>query len=218
MDLVTGEVSKLASNESKTTFGATIVPSQSRRADDEISLPAPIRDSPALTPSVSHEDLNPEYSERRIPPHSPFYQHPCDSTERTHSRSTSKVNVGLNEKDLEAGIRTPLTPADPNHPFNPKVSVECNQECKMWPSKQTLVQSRKEDARRKREGKMCGGCAPVVEFWDRFTKRQKLYIKIAIWFLVIGAVVAIAVGITAAVNGSVYVSEDKNEQIPNPRR
>ena len=120
----------------------------------------------------------------------------------------------MNEKDLEAGVRTPLA-ADSNHPFAGKVSVDCNQECKMWPSKQTLMQSKQEEKKRKREGKFY---RPVVEFWERFSKRQKLLIKIAIALFVVGCAVAIAVGITVAVNGTVYVSEGHNKQIPPPDR
>ena len=122
----------------------------------------------------------------------------------------------VNEKDLEAGVRAPLSPAMDNEPFASKVSVDCNQECKMWPSKQTLMQSKKEEKKKKRDTKLCGGCGPVVEFWDRFSKKQKLLLKILLALLVVGCAVAIAVGISAAVNGTVYVSEGHTKQIPDP--
>lgn len=86
----------------------------------------------------------------------------------------------------------------------------------MWPSKQTLIQSRKAEKKKRRDGKMCGGCGPVRDFWARFTKQQKLLIKIAFALFMIGVVVAIAVGITVAVNGTVYVSDGHTESIPEP--
>ena len=203
----------MALNNTSTTFGAVIVPKAQNNANDEITPPRPVFESPALTPAVSREDLTPEFSERRIPPHSPFYQHPSDSFERGHSRQNS--NVVVNEKDLESGLRTPLAPYT-EHPFTGKVSVDCNKECRMWPSKQTLIQSRKEEKKRKRDQKMCGGCGPVLDFWARFNKRQKLFMKIALVVFLLGIIAAIAVGITIAVNGTVYVSQGQTESIPNP--
>ena len=208
----------MASDNASTTFGATILPTADKKEKtaDEISLPPPIHSSPALTPAASREDLTPEFSERRrVPPHSPFYQHNPDSFERTHSRQNSKVNVAVNEKDLESGVQTPLT-AGGEHPFAGKVSVDCNKECRMWPSKQTLMQTRKAEKKKRRDQQWCGGCGPLHDFWARFTKRQKLFLKIALALFLLGVVVAIAVGITVAVNGTVYVSQGHQEQIPQP--
>lgn len=181
-------------------------------------LPPPILDSPALTPAASREDLEADYqNQRRVPPHSPFYQHRPDSIDRGHSRSNSKVNVALNEKDLEAGTTVPLAIHAPDaEPFTSKVSVDCNKECKMWPSKQTLMERRKAERRKKRDGKMCRGCAPVVDFWETKTKRERLVMKIVLALLCIGVVVGIAVGITIAVHGSVYVSDNRTAKIPDP--
>lgn len=204
----------MASNNASTTFGATIVPTPAKKSTDEITLPAPVLDSPVLTPAVSREDLTPTSSEPRIPIHSPFYTHPPASFERAHSRQNSKDIGAVNEKDLEAGVRTPLAP-DSDHPFASKVSVDCNKECRMWPSKQTLIQSRKAEKKKRRNGKLCS-CGPARDLWSKFTKRQKLYIKIGLILLVLGIVAAIAVGVSIAVNGTVYVSNGQNANIPNP--
>ena len=64
---------------SNTTFGATIVPTPAQTTTDEITLPPPVLDSPVLTPAVSREDLSTEFPARRVPIHSPFYQHPSAS-------------------------------------------------------------------------------------------------------------------------------------------
>jgi hypothetical protein len=202
---------------SSTTFGATIVPQQPKRSDDEARLPPPTLDSPALTPAVSREDLAEDTEQKRhVPPHSPFYQHISDSTDRAHSRTASRTNVAANEKDLEAGVSTPLAPLGGDAPFTSKVSLDCNKECKMWPSKQTLMESRKAEKKKKREGKMCGGCGPLVDWWGGKTKRQRLIIEVLIGLVILGIIIAIAVGITVAVNGTVYVSDDHKETIPQP--
>ena len=169
-----------------------------------------------MTPTASHEDLTTaSYPQQHIPPSSPFYQAPA-RLEPTHTRQSSKPSVATNEKDLEAGITTPLESGEDN-PFTSKISVDYNKECKMWPSKQTLIENRKAEKKRRRDGKRCGGCGPVVDFWGSFNARQKLTIKIVLALLLIGIAVAIGVGISIAVNGTVYVSDDRSQQIPDPQ-
>lgn len=201
---------------SSTNFGASIVPG------NQGTSKAPTLDSPALTPAVSSEDLQTDYNHKPIPPHSPFYQHPPASFEKVHSRQSSRTNVAAapTEKDVELGASAPLAPSESaeGHPFAGKVSVDCSKECRMWPSKQTLMQDQEARRKQKRDNKKFGGVTgPVVEFWNRFSKRQKLYIQIGLALLLIGVAVAIAVGITVAVNGTVYVDENSSKQIPDPQ-
>ncbi|KAI7681905.1 hypothetical protein KC322_g14100 [Hortaea werneckii] len=200
------------------TFGATIVPTSPdplRPSHDDILRPPQMLDSPVLTPSTSHEDMTPAYSEKPIPPHSPFYQHPPASFERIHSRQTSKNHLGVYEKDLESGVgggesnpnlATPLTiPADDENPFTSKISIDANKECRMWPSRQTLTQQRAAQKTKRRAARGWAGCAPLREWWTkRFTKRQRWWIRIAIAVVVVGVMVAIGVGISKAVHGSYY--------------
>ncbi len=87
----------------------------------------------------------------------------------------------------------------------------------MWPSKQTLVESRKAEKKKRRQNQTCGNLVgPVVDRWGRLTKKQRLWVKIALALFVLGVVVAIAVGITVAVNGTVYVNDNRSETIPEP--
>ncbi|KAI7080676.1 hypothetical protein KC327_g3 [Hortaea werneckii] len=183
--------STMANHPEAPTFGATIVPTSPdplRPSQDDILRPPQMLDSPVLTPSTSHEDMAPAYSEKPIiPPHSPFYQHPPASFERVHSRQTSKNHLGVYEKDLESGnggnsLATPLTmPADDENPFTSKISIDANKECRMWPSRQTLTQQRAAQKTKRRAARGWAGCAPLREWWTtRFTKRQRLWIRIAI--------------------------------------
>ncbi|KAK3670096.1 hypothetical protein LTR78_010036 [Recurvomyces mirabilis] len=205
-----------STNNPTTTFGASIIPTQSHTqyAADDALLPPQTLDSPVLTPAASNEDIASEYnaSGKPIPIHSPFYTHLPASFERvqtTHSRQTSKANISTSEKDLEAGLTPVTTHAasrnDENNPFTSRVSLEHNKECKMWPSKQTLMLQKTEARRAKHARKFCGGCAaPVRQWWGQFDKRQRLIMKILMAFFVVAAIVGICVGISVAVHGTYY--------------
>lgn len=192
-----------SSTNEKVTFGATVVPATAQKMP--AALQPPMLESPALTPVASRDGA---YTDVDMPkaatPQSPFYQHPPASFERVHSRPQSKQAAEPFEKDLEAGNITPLSGSFDENPFASKISLERNKECKMWPSRQTLMQAKQADKHKKRTRQGCTGCAPLRAKWEAYNKRQRLTIKICIALLLIGIIVAIAVGVTKAVNGSVY--------------
>ena len=198
-----------------TGFGASVVPMQQRTHEDG-QLQAPqLPDSPALTPAGSHEDMSREYMEKPVPPHSPFYQHPPASSERVSGRQNSKVGAEAYEKDLESGHLTPFNAAEDTNPFTSKISVDHNQECKMWPSRQTLMRQKTQEKTKQRQLKGFAVLAPLRERWAAFDKRQQLYIKIAIAFLLVGIAVALGVGISKAVHGTYYGKNGKQETVGN---
>lgn len=160
--------------------------------------------------------MDSEYRDKPVPPHSPFYQHPPASFERAPSRQASKTNLAVFEKDLESGNATPLSLEDAN-PFTKSITVDQNQECKMWPSKQTLMQTKMADKKKKRATGSCAGLGPVRDFWNTLDKRQKLFIKIAVALFLVGVAVAIGVGISKAVHGGVYSGEGSSKQIGESR-
>ena len=189
-------------------FGASIV-SPDRETRSSL-LPA--CDSPSVTPAVSQENLDASGATTRTP-------------QPSSTATTPPPVARLAEKDLEACTSTLHADADDageasapyQHPFTCKVSVDCNKEDRMWPSKQTLLQRRQADQKRKRAKKTCGGCTgPVVERWQALSKRQRLAIQLIMAVLLLGAVVGIAVGITVSVNGTVYVGSDESRRIPEP--
>lgn len=195
----------MASPYQQNTFGATVVVPDTRPSND--LRPPQMLDSPVLTPAVSHEDMSSDFTEKPVPPQSPFYQHPPASFERVHSRQNSKNYLGAYEKDLESGHATPLTMADDENPFTSKISVDANKECRMWPSRQTLTQQKAAEKKKRRAVRGWAGCAPFREWWTtRFNKRQRLYIKIAVGLFLVGVAVAIGVGISKAVHGTYYSS------------
>ncbi|GAB7359263.1 hypothetical protein MBLNU230_g5920t1 [Neophaeotheca triangularis] len=209
--------------DTKPAFGATVIPTDN--GTHQNTLP-PTSVSPALTPAASNDDLNDTYHTSPPPIHSPFYQHPPASFERvsySHSRqqsfkSPTAINT-TNEKDLEAqAATTPLTVCTTRggeeNPFASKYSLDYNKECKMWPSKNTLMASKLADKRRRAETRRCGGSRVKMEdAWRERSKKQKLIIKIAIAVVVCGIMVAIGVGITNAVHGGVWSGESRNTRI-----
>ncbi|KAK3621224.1 hypothetical protein LTR56_022934 [Elasticomyces elasticus] len=199
------------------TFGASIEPTHAGPYQNDALIPPGRLDSPALTPTVSNEDMTGYHdSPVNAPIHSPFYTHPPASFERVHSRQNSKNHIVTYEKDLEAAHNnstlTPLsaapTAADDN-PFTSKVSVEHSKECKMWPSKQTLMQEKAAERRKKLSSR---GCAPVRHWWAKFDRKHKLIMKLILAFLVVGAIVGICVGISVRVHGT-YVSRHGAKEI-----
>lgn len=134
--------------------------------------------------------------------------------EKVHSRAGSKTHINVFEKDLEAGQSTPLAVADQDNPFRSKVSVDCNKECKMWPSRQTLMQTHLAEKQRRRDGRCCGGFGQVQDYFhSRFDKRQRLWIKILIAVFIVGVAIALGVGISKAVGSGVWSSNGGTQPI-----
>jgi hypothetical protein len=80
----------------------------------------------------------------------------------------------------------------------------------MWPSKQTLLQTRAAQKQQRRANRTC---APLRDRWVALTKRQRLMIKIATALLVVGIAVAIGVGISLAVNGTYYRADGSTTRV-----
>lgn len=195
---------------SNTTFGATIVPNPRAADPERTHLPRTLIDSPALTPTISRDDMADYHGEKPIPPHSPFYTHPPSSNEIVRMTQSANRSQSHLEKDVESGVETPFSHADGFSPFSKSLAVQSQTECTMWPSKQTLKQQNKATKTVKRNKRMC---APVLNAWSNCTKRQRLLIKIAIALFVIGAAVGLGVGISVAVKGAYYTSDGQSQQV-----
>lgn len=193
------------SSNQQTTFGASIVP---QNEEKDAMLPPPGLQSPSLSPAISRDSDTFEEN-KPIPPHSPFYQHPPASHERVPSITTTPAKTAQphSEKDLESGNVTPysgLTTQDEENPFSNKIAVGANnQECTMWPTHQTLKQTRLQDKRTRRQGRALG-FSSIRHRWAACTKTQRMIIRIFVALLVCGAIVGVAVGITRSVNGGVW--------------
>ena len=197
-----------------TNFGASVVPVQQRTHEEgELQRPQ-LLESPALTPAPSNEDMSSNYTqEKHIPSHSPLYQHPSAPSDHVNGRQNSKFNFNTYEKDLESGHPTPMATDEETNPFTSHISVDHNQECKMWPSKQTLMRQKTQEKTKQRQLKGFAALAPLRERWSSLERKQKLYIKIAIAFLLVGIAVALGVGISKAVHGTYYGGHGEQENV-----
>lgn len=121
-------------------------------------------------------------------PFSPFYSHPATRTSLEQKKSESKVRFQLYEHDLEAGSRATQ--------FTPNESAQhCRTDDKVWPSdkvrkqQEAMVRSKKH-----------GSYSP----FKRMSKKQKVWVKILIAVVIVGAITGLGVGITKAVGGGVF--------------
>lgn len=200
----------MAANNEKyepVTFGVTI----EGKTDAPKSTPSPaplLPSSNASTMSTATADATAK--EMAIDPSNPysaFYKHPdarrsLDNVSAPQSKTHLEINTF--ERDLEAGV--PLSAATTQQLS--KVSVDGRvrevKECTMWPSRQAVLEKRKDHKRKK-------GC----NLFQGLTSKQRLYIKIIIALLVIGAAVGLGVGISRAVGGGVWAGDGKSKEIPH---
>lgn len=206
------------SSSPKPTFGAHVVrlPSSTAIKPAILAKDPELLDSPALTPATSYETLRDQDHPAR--PYSPFYHKPSSPAETTPTRLTTVASFPDSEKgeDVEIAIYEPISHQSDHdaNPFTSKISVDRSKECEIWPSRQTLADRRLEEKQRRRKEKFGGACfGPVSAYWQRSSRRRKLWIKILVGLIIVGVVIAIGLGISIAVNGTVYVSEGSSSTI-----
>lgn len=189
------------------TFGVTI----EAKNDASKSTPSPtplVPSSNASTMSTATADAAAkEIAIDSSNPYSAFYKHPearrsIDNVSAPQSKTHLEINTF--ERDLEAGI--PLSAATTQQ--LPKVSVDGRvrevKDCTMWPSRQAVLEKRKDHKRKK-------GC----NLFKGLTSKQRLWAKIIIALLVVGAAVGLGVGISRAVGGGVWAGDGKSKEIPH---
>jgi dihydrodipicolinate synthase/N-acetylneuraminate lyase len=196
-----------ANNEKEpVTFGVTI--EGNTEVPKSTPSPAPLPPlSNASTMTTATAEAAKEMDIDSSNPYSAFYKHPdarrsFDSASAPQSKT--HLEISTYERDLEAGV--PLSAATTQQ--LPKVSVDGRvkevKECTMWPSRQAVLDKRRDHKRKK-------GC----NLFQGLTTKQRLWIKIIIALLVVGAAVGLGVGISRAVGGGVWAGEGKSKEIPH---
>jgi hypothetical protein len=184
-----------ANDEKPVTFGVTI---------EGPTAPQPAQ--PALRSAPSNES-NMSVTEKETVvdssnPFSAFYKHPEAKRSMDEDRQLSKthLDVSICERDLEAGV--PLSAATTQQP---KLSVDGRlKECTMWPSRQAMMDKKKQTKRAR-------GC----NLFRNLNSKQRLWVKILIGLLVLGAAVGLGIGISKAVGGGVWAGDGKSKPINN---
>ena len=129
-----------------------------------------------------------DYPPSAAHPFSPFYSHPTTRTSLEQKKSESKVRFQIYEHDLEAGSR--VTQFTQNEP-----AQHCHKDDAVWPSGRNRKQN---EAMAK--NKEHSSYNPL----KRMSKKQKIWIKVLVAVVVIGAITGLGIGITKAVGGGVF--------------
>ncbi|KAJ8109577.1 hypothetical protein OPT61_g7363 [Boeremia exigua] len=189
------------------TFGATIESKPAVPKSTPSPAPLPASSNASTMTTATADAAAKEMGIDSSNPYSAFYKHPdarrsLDNVSAPQSKTHLEINTF--ERDLEAGA--PLSAATTQQ--LPKCSVDGRvrevKECTMWPSRQAVLEKRKVHKRQK-------GC----NLFQGLSTKQRLWIKIIIGLLVIGAAVGLGVGISRAVGGGVWAGEGRSKEIPH---
>lgn len=158
-----------------------------------------------ITNNTSSSSLAPTFEQTSTPageydatsshPFSAFYSHPTTRTSLEQHLSESKVHIKVIEQDLEA--------ASPH--FSSLETSRNHKECAVWPCTKQMKKKSLMVQRNK-------GCSPL----RGLPKTQRLWVKILIALVVIGAAVGIGIGISKAVGGGVWKNVNSQGQIGGP--
>ncbi|MCJ1366339.1 hypothetical protein MMC16_005467 [Acarospora aff. strigata] len=185
------------------------MPLNEKPAAGEIARPAPTANPPqklhverstedaksslTLTPVASQcPTPNEEYDSTSTHPFSAFYCHPTTQTSFEQLKTESNVHIKVYETDLEAG--------------HSRKSVEPSRR-----SKDCTAMAGKNTLKKKKDNLLCRN----KHRWNpmrKLSKKQKLWVKISIALLIVGAAVGLGIGISKAVGAGVWKST--NEQRP----
>lgn len=188
----------------KPTFGASIIRTEpspntlQKPKPPHLPLPKPSTDTLTLCSTITPSEPQPSKTEDYDPtsnnPFSAFYLHPTTRTSFEQARSESKLHLALYAHDLESGSR--ITHASQSDPV-PEVPSRVDD--KMWPCSKQREKTLLEKQRRE-------GCTP----FRRLTKKQKFWVQAVIAVVIVGAITGLGVGITKAVGGGVFKTEDNS--------
>ena len=180
----------------KPAIGAEVVPTQIHLKPAYLTLEKPSLDngsaqSLASTVDQSHSPVE-EYDPTSSHPFSAFYSHPTTRTSLEQHKSESKVNIKIYEQDLEAGSR-----------YVPSSDVpRTRKDCTVWPGKHQLIENRNKMEKNR-------GCHPM----RNLSKKQKLWVKILIAMIIVGAAVGLGIGISKATGSGVFRTTNSQRPI-----
>ena len=188
-------------------YGASIDRHMSATPTLAAGLPAVPHSNASTMTTATAEAVNKELAVDSSNPYSAFYKHPdarrsLDTDAATPTKT--HLDVTTYERDLESGA--PLSAATTQQLAKTSVDgrVKEAKECTMWPSRQAVLDKRRAHKRRK-------GC----NLFKGLSSKQRLWIKIIIAMLVVGAAVGLGVGISRAVGGGVWAGDGRSKEIPH---
>ena len=151
-----------------------------------------------LYPSSEYDPASKEdYTPSSEHPFSPFYSHPATRTSLEQKKSESKVRFQLYEHDLESGSR--VTQSSRNDPAQHRHTDDA-----VWPS---------DKVRKEQEAMVKSKEHSSYSPFKHLSRKQKVWVKILIAVVIVGAITGLGVGITKAVGGGVFRT-DSNSSAP----
>lgn len=176
----------------KPAVGAEVVkPSPTTTSPQQLTIERPSEDGKSsLTLTPVDTAPNEEYDPTSSHPFSAFYCHPTTRTSFEQLKCESNLRVQVHETDLEAG--------------HSRRSSEPSRKSR------TVKAGGKNALKKKGNPLMCD--RNRLNPMRKLNKRQKLWAKIFIALLIVGAAVGLGIGISKAVGGGVWKSV--NEQAP----
>ena len=180
----------------KPTIGAEVVKSQTQTKPTYLGLEKPSLDNTSAQSLASTADQprtpTEEYDPTSSHPFSAFYSHPTTRTSLEQHQSESKVNIKIYEQDLEVGSRIVASSDIPR----------TKKDCTVWPGRHQLLEKRMK-MEKNRE------CNPM----RNLSKKQKLWIKILIAMVIVGAAVGLGIGISKATGSGVFKTTNSETAI-----
>ena len=180
----------------KSAVGAEVVIPQTQVKPTYLSIEKPSLNNGSAHSLASTVDQSPspmdEYDPTSSHPFSAFYSHPTTRTSLEQHKSESKVNFKTYEQDLEAGSRYVQSSDVPR----------TKKDCRVWPGKHQLIQKRNLMEKNR-------GC----NLMRGLSKKQKLWIKILIAMLIVGAAVGLGIGISKATGSGVFKTTNSQRPI-----
>ena len=183
--------------DEKPIVGAEVVRPQTQTKPTHLGLEKPSFDnvsarSLASTADQSHTSVE-EYDPISSHPFSAFYSHPTTRTSLEQHKSESKVNIKIYEHDLEAGSG-----------IMPSSDIPRTKECTAWPGRHQLAEKRMKMERNKGHNPM-----------RNLSKKQRLWVKIFIAMIILGAAVGLGIGISKATGSGVFKTTNSQTSIGN---
>ncbi|KAL4983387.1 hypothetical protein BDW68DRAFT_181647 [Aspergillus falconensis] len=157
---------------------------------------SPKVDSDPLPPQPEHPQQQPEEYDPSIgaKPYSPFYRHATPSSKLSRLASQRKRS-----KSITVGVGSPIDDIEGQRP--------------PWQRLYDVEEGQSEGRDSKTKLKLWAQKKRYCDCLSALSKGQRMAVKIAIAVVLLGSMVAVALGITAAVGGGVWRGENHTEQL-----
>ncbi|MCJ1339084.1 hypothetical protein MMC09_004373 [Bachmanniomyces sp. S44760] len=148
-----------------------------------------------LCPAISNDEESETHNNNHhgtMNPCSPFYSHPTTRTSFEQAKSESKVNL-KHYPDLESGRTSHENGGMDSH------IIVSSKPCRVWPGMQSQTQL----------------CKKSASPWKNLSMKQRLWIKVLIALIIVGAAVGIGVGVSKATGAGVWKNDNSQTPIGN---